>query len=211
MPLTARKRDLKDRVAEFAKRTGLEIRDATSLLTKFKDEAIDRLEGWIGGKVFSYRSQYLKPCITAEFTSSTCTLAWDALFSRIGIIGELVPACMTILEGFVLAVEPISRVALSIYAGIMCNWLVAEAIPIIPCFESWYCDSFQNLFPSTKCEGPQPAPAPPSTVFTVPTKNIPAADYRSGGSLLTNAKKCGSLYNPVSSLPSSPSSIASDG
>jgi len=201
-PITFRKRDIEARVIEFGKRAGLSERDATSLLTKFGKEALDRLEGWVAGKMFSYPRDpsIYKGCYTSEFVSSACTVTWDALFSRIGILSELVPACMTIVEGFALAdAEPFSRIALTIYAGTMCNWLVAEAIPVIPCFESWFCDSLQNLFPATKCGGPEPAPAPPGTVFTYKTKNVPATDYRSGGSLLKNADKCGRFYNPVSS------------
>jgi hypothetical protein len=197
-PFTFRKRELEARVAQFGYETGLEERAIVDLTTKLQF-AIDRLTDWVGGKVFSFirDPSPFKPCLTSEMVSSVCSLSWGLLFSRIGIIGEMVPACMVIVEGFALAdAEPFSRIALTIYAGMLCNWLVAEAIPIIPCFESWYCDSFQNLFPITKCEGPPP---PPGT-STLPTKNIPAADYRSGGSLVNNPGKCGAFFNQVRSL-----------
>jgi len=91
-----------------------------------------------------------------------------------------------------LDLEPASKLLLFLGSNIFCNWFVAEALPMVPCFQALVCD---QLLPTSKCEGQKP----PESESSLPTSSINPVDYRSGGGLLTNPNKCGNFFSQCDS------------
>jgi hypothetical protein len=195
-------RALDNRISEFGAAASLDERQLSELTTWLKTFFWGRVNSYIASKVRNElnNKKLFADCWQAELSSFMCKTAVSQLvINRIAIIRELVPACVSLVNSFVLVdPEPATKLALFVGSGVFCNLLVAEAVPLIPCLTDTICGAgwIEQLFPSTKCEGPIPQQDPVGTVYTYRT----SPDYQSGGSLLTNPKKCGTFFNQVGGL-----------
>jgi hypothetical protein len=196
-------RSLESRTPAYGELSVLEKRDIESF---FQNYFVKKGLGYIAGKLRNYQhdKQVFAECFRAEVSSYVCKQAVKELLPKvtgIAVIKELVPACISVItELAVFDMEPITKVGLFVFAGVFCNWFVAEAIPVIPCLQDAVCKKFEDLFPESRCEAPPPGTPPPAapvgTVFTYKTRS--SIDYQSGGSLLTNPNKCGTFFNQAS-------------
>ena len=198
--------DLEKRMTELAvlhdRGLGDTLYELTAKFPSFWDRLFDYIGAKLWGKVHNPSGDVFKTCWQGELTSTVCATAIGMsipALPMLGIVGELVPACMSVINGLaVLDMEPLTKFGLFMGSGIFCNWLVAEALPMIPCLQELICDRVMpKLLPESKCQGP-----PPNTdAVPLPLKPMTAPEYMSDGGLLKNPNKCGSFFTPVSQPP----------
>jgi len=99
----------------------------------------------------------MTPCWQAELSSFTCSIAFSKLFPVVmGITAteELTSACMNVVTSFaVLYMEPATKLLLTIVSTTLCNYMVVEVLPVLPCLSEVVCNWVRDKFPASKCEG----------------------------------------------------------
>ena len=135
------------------------VEDVKAIVSWLEKQYWDRVTSWISGRLRNARNgkEVTNPCWQAELSSFTCSIAFSKLFPVVmGITAakELTSACMSVVTGFaVLDMEPATKLLLTIVSATLCNYMVAEALPVLPCLSEVVCNWVRDKFPASKCEG----------------------------------------------------------